>query len=224
MHSVNNVVAILGAGGFAREMYWHIKDAHPATTIVFVDDLTETTEVVMAGRIIPVVKNWKFDALYVEGRDRAPVACTEFVIGVGSPQARKTLVQRALACGLRPAPTVIHPRALVQGQDCEIGVGGVIAPGCVITTHVQVGDYVLLGVNVAVGHDTVIGDYVTCNPGSQVSGNVVLGEGVLLGTGAAVREKIVVAAGVLIGAQACVVKDINEPNITVVGVPARKLG
>ena len=38
------------------------------------------------------------------------------------------------------------------------------------------------------------------------------------------REKTEIAPGVTTGAQACVVKNIDEPNITVVGIPAKKLG
>ena len=41
--------------------------------------------------------------------------------------------------------------------------------------------------------------------------------------GTVIREKIVVAPGVKTGAQACVVKNIGEFDITVAGVPAKKL-
>lgn len=147
----------------------------------------------------------------------------EFVIGVGSPKIKRILVRKALASGLVPAPTIIHPRALVQGDDCEIGIGSIISPGCVITTNVRIGNYVLLNLNCTVGHDTILGDYVTCNPGCCISGNVTLGEGVMLGTGTVIREKINIAQDVQTGAQSCVVKDILDSNITVAGIPARKL-
>jgi len=39
-----------------------------------------------------------------------------------------------------------------------------------------------------------------------------------------VREKIAIATGVTTGAQACVVKNVDEPNVIVVGIPAKKLG
>jgi sugar O-acyltransferase (sialic acid O-acetyltransferase NeuD family) len=222
--AVINTIAVLGAGGFAREMYWHIKGAYPHVRLVFIDDVTNTTEILMAGERVPVVKDWKFDALYWDGPDRPPATCEHFVLGIGSPQAKREMVQKARAAGLTPAPTIVHPRAVIQGADCRIGVGGVITPGCVITTHVTIGDFVLLNLNTTVGHDAVLGDYVTCNPGCAISGNVTLGEGVVLGTGTVIREKISIAPGVVTGAQACVVKDIDEPNITVVGTPAKKLG
>ena len=214
-------LAILGAGGFAREMYWHIKDAYPCARMAFIDDVTEVQEITMAGEVVPVVKDWRFDAVRL---GRASVTFEEFVLGIGDPNTKRTMARRAIESGLRPAPTVVHPRALIQGGDCRIGLGGVVAPGCILTTHVRVGDFVLLNLNTTVGHDAVIGDYVTCNPGCQISGNVTIGEGASLGTGTVVREGITIAPGVVTGAQACVVKDITEPDVTVVGVPARKVG
>lgn len=218
-------IVILGAGGFAREVYWHVRETYPAAYIAFVEDtMTDTRELVMAGERVPVIRNWKFDAVPTYGPNRPPEVFDEFVLGVGNPQTKRTMVQKALDSGLKPAATIIHPRALIQGHDCRIGVGGIITPGCVVTTNVTIGDYVLINLNCTVGHDAALGDYVTCNPGCCVSGNVTLGEGVVLGTGTVIREKISVAAGVVTGAQACVVKNIEEPNVTVVGIPAKKLG
>lgn len=216
-------IAILGAGGFAREMYWHLKETNPAARMVFVDDITETAKIIMAEHAIPVIKDWNFDALPINGPDKPSESIYEFVVGVGNPEAKRILVQKALACGLAPVATIIHPRALVQGDDCTIGVGGIISPGCIITTNVKIGDYVLLNLNCTVGHDVIIGDYVTCNPGCCISGNVTIGKGTELGTGTVIREKIAIAPGVLTGAQACVVKSIVDPGITVVGIPARNL-
>ena len=210
-------VVVLGAGGMAREMYWHIKALDPDARVVFVDDLSDTKEIAIAGEVITVVKDWKFDS--IQG-----IKFEQFVLGTGSPETKKKLAARALESGLRPAATIVHPRAFIQGADCRIGVGGIISPGCVLTTNVQVGDFVLLNLNCTVGHDAILGDYVTCNPGCSLSGNVTLGEGVSLGTGTVVREKTSIAPGVVTGAQACVVKNVDEPNVTVIGVPAKKLG
>jgi sugar O-acyltransferase (sialic acid O-acetyltransferase NeuD family) len=210
-------LVVLGAGGFAREMYWHIQGTHPGARVAFVDDVSEVREVLVGSERVPVVKDWNF-------RDVQGAQFHEFVLGIGNPATKKKMVERALASGLTPAPTIVHPRALVQGTDCKIGVGGIIAPGCILTTNVQFGDYVLLNLNCTIGHDAVIGDYSTCNPGCQISGNVTLGEGVVLGTGTAIRDKMTIAPGVVTGAQTCIVKDIGEPDITVIGVPAKKLG
>lgn len=100
----------LGAGGFAREMYWHILGTYPEARVVFVDDVSDVDEVPVGRQTVPVVRDWKF------GEVRG-ARFEEFVLGIGNPATKKTLVERALESGLRPAPTVLHPRALVQGAD-----------------------------------------------------------------------------------------------------------
>lgn len=43
-------IVILGAGGFAREMYWHIKESIPQAKMVFANDLKETEKLQLMGR------------------------------------------------------------------------------------------------------------------------------------------------------------------------------
>lgn len=208
---------ILGAGGFAREVLWHLRDvmsggqrAWPAPDdVIFVDDATQTRSVETRLGSFAVVKNWQFERPY------------PFIVGVGSPKAKMILVDRALRAGLTPAPTVVHPRALVQ--DATLGVGGIITPGCVVTTEVRIGDYVILNLNATVGHGSIIEDYCTINPGCSLSGNTTLARGVMLGTGTVTIERSTIAQGVTVGAQAAVVRSLDEPDVVVVGVPARKL-
>jgi sugar O-acyltransferase (sialic acid O-acetyltransferase NeuD family) len=205
-------LAILGAGAHARETYWHVMDAWPSTAICFVDDITDCVEVSMAGRSIPVAKDW-----------RLPAAYRHFLIGVGSPASKRLLVEKALAAGLAPAPTLIHPRATVQAPDIRVGAGGLIAPGCVLTTHIDLGDFVILNLNATVAHDCRIGDFATCGAGCHLSGHVTIGEGAFLGAGVAVRESTAIAPWATVGAQAYVARSLQTPGATYVGVPARLL-
>jgi acetyltransferase-like isoleucine patch superfamily enzyme len=145
-----------------------------------------------------------------------------FIVGVAEPAAKKIMVEKALAAGLEPAPTLVHPRTLVRA-DCRLGRGGMIVAHSQLTTNATLGDYVLV-LDSTIGHHDIVGNYVTCFPGCKVSGNVTLGERVVLGAGTVVIPGVTIAAGVVTGALACVVKDILEPDITVVGVPARKIG
>jgi len=199
---------ILGAGGFAREVYFHTLGSDWKID-AFIDDVTEFSELELASNTLPVVKKW---ADLTEG---------EFLIGVGDPSVKRAMVSKALEAGLKPAPTFVHPRAEVQ--DAKIGKGGIITPGCMVTTNVFIGDYVILNLNTTVGHDAIIRDYATCNPGCSVSGNVTLLESVNLGTGTVVRDGIRVAPGVTAGAQSCIVKDVEDPGSLIAGVPAKKL-
>jgi sugar O-acyltransferase (sialic acid O-acetyltransferase NeuD family) len=209
---------ILGAGGMAREVLWYAR-ALGINDIALVDETVPPGSSITCGQQqYRIVNDWD------EFERRAALApYRDFIVAVGDPALKRRLTSSALRHGLTAAPTIIHRDAHIYGDDCSIGKGGVIAPGCRLTTNIVVGDFVTLGINCAIGHDAVIGDFVTCNPGCQVSGNVTLGAGVLIGTGACVKEKTTIAENVTVGAQACVIKNVEERDITLVGVPAARL-
>lgn len=205
---------ILGAGGHARETYFHVKDIDPNIEILFIDDFSETKELILKGEKISVIKSWS------EVKDLKLKGFDLFTIGIGTPIHKESFIKKAVESGLRPAKTWIHPKALVQ--DAQVGLGGMIAPGAIVTCNVKIGQYVTLNYNTSIGHDSILEDYVSCNPGSCISGNVTIGKGSLIGAGAVVREKIKIASYATVGAQACVVKDIINDKITVIGVPAKE--
>ena len=173
---------ILGAGGFAREVFWHIFDtysnffniaqnyAYLQSYFTFVDETPGLTQIETGKGIFPVVKDWTFNRSEDD---------LHFVVGVSDPSVKQSMVVKALSKGLTPAATVVHPKALVQ--NARIGVGGVIAPGCIVTTNVTIGDYVTLNLNATVEHDSVIGDYCSISAGAAVSGNTSLANGVTVG-------------------------------------------
>ncbi len=215
-----NTCIILGAGGHARETFFSIigASARGFHNFIFVDDVNHCDSIELDGKRWPIVRDWKFDRFAENG------SLPGFVVGVGSPALKATLVAKALEAGLRPVPTVVHERAIVQDSRCEIGMGGVFAAGSVVTTGVRMDDYVTLNALTVVSHDAELGKYVTCCPGVLIAGNVRIEEGVFLGIGSTIRERIRIAPFVIVGAQACVVKDITEARSTVAGVPARPAG
>lgn len=207
-------IAILGAGGFARECYCHIFDRDPDRSgyidkVVFVDDVTDTTEIGINGRTYKVIKDWKFDGDYT------------FVVGIGSPKGKEIMVQKAFDAGLKPEKAIISKHATILGQ-CDIGYGSVITAGCVLTTNIKIGNYVILNLNTTVGHDAIIDNYVTCNPGVSVSGGVHIRDRAFIGVGATILEGLFIGQNVVIGAQACVTKDLLV-DATYVGIPAKEL-
>jgi len=127
-------IAILGAGGLAREVFWHLQQSD-YKDFIFVDEFAAESAVTIRGKSIPVIKNWDF----------SKYKNFKFIVGVGNPKTKRILVEKALKAGLLPAPTFIHPKAVVE--DAQIGVGGIIAPGCVVTCNVQIGNYVILNFN-----------------------------------------------------------------------------
>ncbi len=145
----------------------------------------------------------------------------EFLVAVGDPKMKRILVSKAVQRGITPAPTLIHPCASVF--DANIGVGGVICHGCHLTLNITIGDFVILNTKTTVSHGSSIGSYSTTSAGVHISGDVTIGEDVTLYAGSVIREKKSIANHVIVGAQSMVLDNIEERNITVVGVPARKI-
>lgn len=199
---------ILGSGGFARELYFHIKDIYPVQ-IIFLDTYSSDDKFILDGQIFCIYRTWNIPKEY-----------REFIIGVGNPSYKVKLASEAIERNLTPCLPLIHPSCTVQ--DAKIGRGTIVAPGCRMTTNVSVGDHVILNLNVTIGHDTRIEDFCTINPGVQISGNVIVEEQSLLGTGCIIREKIRIGAKCIIGAQAAIVSD-SISSSTYVGVPGKKI-
>lgn len=208
------VCIILGAGGYAREIYWHAKATRLYAGYIFVDDLNDIASIHLDGEDWPIEKNWSFEKYHAPGKQFG------FVVGVGDTRGKITLVEKAINVGLEPWPTIIHPSAIIQDPKCRVGVGGVIAAGCILTTNITIGDYVLLNTGVTVGHDSQISSFATCAPQVAIAGNVLIGRGANLGIGTVVREKISIAPFVTSGAQSCIVKNIEIETLVVAGVPA----
>jgi len=168
---------VLGAGVSAQILYWQIQETYPGAEVVFVEDVTDIAEVTVEdGNVIHVVKDWDFTHLE-SGDWTNQGGCEGFLVGSDNPKLKKVLVEKALAHGLRPAPTLIHPRAYVASYGCTIGRGGMIMPGCVIAINARLGDYVYCIVNSTIAHHVTVGDYCTVAPGVAVGSRARIGRG-----------------------------------------------
>lgn len=207
-------IIILGAAGLAKEFSLYVKRAYPNyKNFIFVNDLDDgQTSIEINGIIYPVIKNWEFEYKY------------PFIVAVGSPNIKEKLVNKAISSGLLPHPTIIDPSSHILMDSSNFGYGGMISPGCVVTTNVKLGNFVTLNLNTTVGHDTNIGDYCTTNPGVHISGQCEIGKKNEFGTGCIVRDRLTIGNNKTFGAQSAVVKNItgNDPQIFI-GVPSKEL-
>jgi len=141
-----------------------------------------------------------------------------YVIGIGDPQVRAKLAEKAGSCGLI-AHTLIHPNSSF-GHNVVIGAGSVICSFASVTSDVTLGIHVHLNRNCTIGHDTIVGDFTSVHPLASISGNVRIGDRVLIGTHGVVLQNLRISANSIVGAGAVVTKDV-EHGKTVVGVPAK---
>jgi len=187
-----NALAILGAGAFAREtldVAEAINAVRPTWDILgFIVDARYSIH----GTIIndkPILGDLDWLAAHPD----VAVVC-----GVGAPEVRLRMVEQAAAGGARFAAGLVHPSALVT-RWMTIGVGTVIAAGCVMSNTIRIADHVHLNPSCTIGHDVVIESCVSLGPGVLISGNVTLREGAYIGTGTSIIEKRTVGAWSIVG-------------------------
>lgn len=204
-------IAIIGTGGFAREVLCLITDLGRYDEVACFMEPDEIwaekwqNQEIMG---IPVRPRSEFDA------EKLTVT-----IGIGNSIFREKVVNELPQN--TEYETLIHPTAVVS-RWVEIGEGAIICAGCILTCQIKIGKQAQLNLHTTIGHDCVIDDYFTTAPGVNISGICNFGKHVYFGTSAAVRQNIVICDNVTIGMGAMVVKNISEAG-TYVGMPAKKL-
>jgi sugar O-acyltransferase (sialic acid O-acetyltransferase NeuD family) len=210
-------LAILGSGGFAREVQWLVKEINDSWTGQGWDPRWD-----LVGFIDPLAKEGTLvNGVMVYSSVYHCILLPDMLVaGIGDPDIRRHVV------GLHQHDwefaTLIHPNVRYDEDTVKFGVGTVVCAGSILTVNIKVGNNVLINLDCTVGHDCVIEDFATLSPGAHVSGNVHVGEGAYLGTGCAIIEKKTIGAEAVVGAGAVVTKNVLDKT-TVVGVPAKPI-
>lgn len=208
-------IAILGTGGFAREIVTLIQDINNTDSkyelVGFVDNSIEKGTLING---YPVVGNDE-----EINQTNEPIG---LVLAFGEPKI-KMKVRSKFTNPLVSFPTIIHPSAIVGDRKLvEIGDGCIICASVIITTNIKIKDYVTLNLQCTVGHDTIIDSYSSFMPSCNISGEVHIGEGVYCGTGVKIINQTDIGEHSIIGAGAVVAKSIPA-YCTAVGVPAKPI-
>ena len=207
----NNKLIIVGGGGFSREVIWLARECPEKWDIIgILDDNPDMGGQTFCG--IQVLGNVAECTNYAD---------VNFIVAVGSPRTRRTIVKRMQSYGDIRFATLIHSSVL-KSDYVEIGAGSIITAGCILTTQVILGQHSIINLACTIGHDVVAGDFCTLAPQVAVSGNVVFGDGVEVGTGSTIIQGLLIGQGSFIGAGAVVSKDI-PPAVLAVGCPARQV-
>lgn len=210
----HHTLAIVGCGGFGREVAWLASEALGSqASLLFAVDGMDPGEDSVDG--IPVLR---LEALAAVER---PVSA---VIAISDGPVRQRIAGRLDGLGIAAA-TLVHP-GVAMSRSVELGGGSIVCAGSIMTTNIRVGRHVHVNLACTIGHDAVLEDFCTLAPGVHVSGNVHVGEGAFIGTGASIingsrGRPLRIGPGAVVAAGACVTKDV-EDGAMVAGVPATR--
>lgn len=204
-------IAILGAGGLAREIAC-ICEEIGCKDIILLDKGEKDSDV-----RFQVLDEGRAEELNDDG--------FKFVVAVGDNQLRKKIFKKHK--DKVSFTNIIHPDSNYQGVDShkKIGIGNIITQNTVITDNVQIGNFCIFNLGCTVGHDCIVEDFVTISPGANISGNVHLEKGAYIGTGSSIVQgepdnKITVGSWSTVGLSSAVTRDV-EAGVTVMGNPAK---
>lgn len=206
-------IVVIGAGGFGKEVLWLIDEINKAQSkfnvLGFVDDNPELQRIKICN--LPV-----FGSLDWLSYKPGLAVC----LALGIPDTKRQVLQRIRNYNLR-FPNLIAPN-VSSSSYVHYGQGIIVGSGSILTTHISIGDYVLINLACTIGHDVSIGNGVTISPGSKISGCCVIDEYTDIGTGSIIIPGIHIGKEAIVGAGTVVIKDVPE-RTTVVGNPAREI-
>jgi len=144
----------------------------------------------------------------------------DIVIGIASPKIKKLITHKLGKYNFQ-YPSFIANKAWVS-KEVKIGQGSIIYPGVSINHHTNIGDFVIMNMNCAIGHDCTITDYCSLAPGVNLGGFTYLEPLVDMGIGSATIQQIRIGENAIIGGQSMLIRNVPE-NSKIVGIPGQPL-
>jgi sugar O-acyltransferase (sialic acid O-acetyltransferase NeuD family) len=206
-------LAIYGAGGFGRE------------TALLIQQINARS------------RKWSIRGFYDDGLKKGQVVDKLKVLGgfqdVQSYKKRMNLVIAVADPGTRKSiaakvdnpridfPSIVHPQCITGAASNTWGRGCILTAGVILTTGIELDDFVIINLSSTVGHDVKMAKFVTIMPGCNISGNVRIGEGTMMGTGSQVLQNLSIGSSCKVGAGAVVTNSFDD-NKTIVGIPAHE--
>ena len=208
---------IIGAGGFAREIYWHAPECvgfgSDWTVKGFLDGDVKLSaeEYQKLPSEVPLLGD--IDSYEIEPDD-------VFACAIGTPAVRKKLVEKILPRGAEFI-NVIHRRATVMPR-AKLGRGVVICLASGISDLVELGDFVVINNVTYLGHDVKVGEYTCIMSHVEIGGGTVIGNEVFIGSQVAIVPKSKIGDGAFVGIGSVVLRRVKA-GAKVFGNPAREV-
>lgn len=205
-------LVIIGASGFAREMYDLALACYGNESDFKIKGFLSDNPSNIAEMGYPPVLNTV--------SDYEPVAGDVFFCAIGNLYHRRKTVEIILSKGGQFI-NLIHPTAIVS-PSVKLGIGVGIKSFCVLASDVTVEDFTFLQSSVIMGHDVHIGRFCQVNSFSFFAGYVRVHDMVSINAGVRIIQNIVVEEEAVVGIGSVVLRRVKK-NTTVFGNPAKRI-
>ncbi len=216
-----DIYAIVGAGGFGRELIPVAEDMiatvnqHSGFKLVFV----------VEGEIDEVSDINEYELMTDTDFFNLDADSKFFNIAIGDSKTRERIADKFISNGIKPF-SISASNTLILSKN-DVGIGAVLCPFTMVTSNVKIGKFFQANIYSYIAHDCVIGDYVTFAPGVKCNGNVFIDDHAYIGTGAVIKQgktgrPLTIGKGAVVGMGAVVTKSVPE-GVTVFGNPAKPL-
>ena len=200
LYSSNKHIAIIGNGGFAKEIACNLKKY---SYNFYVSKSFITKENINTVR---AVEDIDFDK-------------SKILLCIGDPVIRRKIVD-SLPKNVSYMTYIDKYARILNKETVNIGTGSIITSGCLLTTNINIGNFTIINLNTTIGHDTTIGKFVTISPGVNISGNVNIGNNNFYGSNVSIRDNVTICDDVKVGMGSTVLKNIQIPG-TYFGSPLK---
>ncbi|MDD2564336.1 MAG: acetyltransferase [Salinivirgaceae bacterium] len=206
-------IAILGAGGFGREL---------ACIIRAINSVTPTYNLIgFFDFSVPVGTDLGYGKVlgdFAEYNSWATPLC--FIIGVAST-GKLYKIPNDITNPNIIFPNLIAPNVLFFDQEsCKMGKGNIFTFNCRISCNVKIGNFNTFNGGISLGHDVKIGNYNMLQPETRISGDTTVGDSNFFGVRSTVIQSIKIGNNVRIGAGSVVMRNTKE-NKLYMGNPAK---
>ena len=205
-------IAIIGAGGFGREVVCLINAINEKSKewdfIGFFDDVKDIGYENEYGKVLGRIKDLNS---YPES--------LAVVVAIAKPSAIEVIVKSITSPNIY-FPNLIAPDIIsFDKNNMSLGQGNIIGFGCSISCNVRIGNFNIFNCFISIGHDTRIGDYNAVMPSTKISGDITIGDRNFFGASSVILEKLTIGNDTTIGANSLIFRNTKDKN-TYIGNPA----
>lgn len=209
----NKKLAIVGAGGFGREMeswIFQSKLMEAYNVIGYLDDdLKSLDDFETDLKVIDIIS--------LETLRKAE----NVLVAISSKEVKKVIYDYYINEGGFNIINFFHSTS-IKGKYTNIGLGFIATPNTIISCNSNIGKGVFVNSGSQIGHDVTIGNYTSIMANVDIGGAAIIGENVFIGTGAIILPGVKVASNIKIGAGSVVLRNLKKEG-TYFGNPAKKI-